>query len=240
VIENKRSMTKTQEGFGCEYQVHNEMVNEAKKLFKEAELSDSEREKKTKEIAKEIMKASVETSDIEIFLRKVVDMGSKYLEVKSFSIFLLDKVKEKEGGKALRIADGSGESGYKLKEDMVKYYVPVRQPFTKEEREEKNNLKEFTENLENDRDFKFSWNERKRLIENKMLPMGITACVVHSGDIANCNLRLKDNKVLDEVVCHEEWRGMAEPEIKEVSGSIIEVPLKWGGEVRGLVKIGNH
>jgi len=233
-------MTKTQEGFGCEYQVQNEMLNEAKKLFKEAELSDSEREKKTKEIAKEIMKASVETSDIEIFLRKVVDMGSKYLEVKSFSIFLLDKVKEKEGGKALRIADGSGESGYKLKEDMVKYYVPVRPPFTKEEREEKNKMKEFTENLEKDRDFKFSWKERKRLIENKMLPMGITACVAHSGGIANCSLRLKDNKVLDEVVCHEEWRGMAEPEIKEVSGSIIEVPLKWGGEVRGLVKIGNH
>lgn len=233
-------MTKTQEGFGCEYQVHNEMLNEAEKLFKEAELSDSEREKKTKEIAKEIMKASVETSDIELFLRKVVDMGSKYLEVKSFSIFLLDEAREREGGKALRIADGSGESGYKLKEDRVKYYVPVRPPFTKEEREEKNNLKEFTENLEKDRDFKFSWKERKRLIENKMLPMGITACVVHSGDIANCSLRLKDNKVLDEVVCHEEWRGMAEPEIKEVSGSIIEVPLKWGGEVRGLVKIGNH
>lgn len=232
-------MTKTQEGFGCEYQVHNEMLNEAKKLFKEAELSDSERDEKTKEIAKEIMKVSVETSDIEIFLRKVVDMGSKYLEVKSFSIFLLDEAKEKEGGKALRIADSSGESGYKLKEDRVKYYVPVRPPFTKEEREEKNNLKEFTENLEKDRDFKFSWKERKRLIENKMLPMGITACVVHSGDIANCSLRLKDNKVLDEVVCHEEWRGMAEPEIKEVSGSIIGVPLKWGGEVRGLVKIGN-
>lgn len=233
-------MSKAQEGYECEYQVQNEMLNDAKKLFVEAELSDSEREEKIKEIAKEIMKVSVETSDIEIFLRKVVDMGSKYLEVKSFSIFLLDEAKEKEGGKALRIADSSGESGYKLKEDMAKYYVPVRQPFTKEEREEKNKMKEFTENLEKDRDSKFSWKEQKRLIENKMLPMGITACVVHSGDIVNCSLRLKGNKVLDDVVCHEEWRGMAEPETKQVSGSIIEVPLKWGGEVRGLVKIGNH
>lgn len=233
-------MCKAQEGYECEYQVQNEVLNDAKKLFVEAELSDSEREEKIKEIAKEIMKVSVETSDIEIFLRKVVDMGSKYLEVKSFSIFLLDEAKEKEGGKALRIADSSGESGYKLKEDMAKYYVPVRQPFTKEEREEKNKMKEFTENLEKDRDFKFSWKEQKRLIENKMLPLGITACVVHSGDIVNCSLRLKDNKVLDDVVCHEEWRGMAEPETKQVSGSIIEVPLKWGGEVRGLVKIGNH
>ncbi len=154
-------MCKAQEGYECEYQVQNEMLDDAKKLFREAELSDSEREERTKEIAKEIMKVSVETSDIEIFLRKVVDMGSKYLEVKSFSIFLLDEAKEKEGGKALRIADSSGESSYKLKEDMAKYYVPVRPPFTKEEREEKNKMKEFTENLEKDRDSKFSWKEQK-------------------------------------------------------------------------------
>jgi flagellar biosynthesis protein FliP len=62
-------MSKAQEGYECEYQVQNEMLNDAKKLFVEAELSDSEREEKIKEIAKEIMKASVETSDIEIFLR---------------------------------------------------------------------------------------------------------------------------------------------------------------------------
>ncbi len=146
-------------------------------------------EEKIKEIAKEILKASVETSDIERFLRKVVDMGSKCLETMSF--FLLDEAKEKEGGRALRIADGSGELGYKLKDDMAKYYVPVRPPFTKEKREKKNGMNEFTENLGKDRGREFSWEERKKLIEDEMLPMGITACVVRSGDITNCSLRLQ-------------------------------------------------
>jgi hypothetical protein len=48
---------------------------------------------------------------------------------------------------------------------------PHLQKKKEKRREEKNSLKEFTENLEKDRESKFSWKERKRLIKGEKIRM---------------------------------------------------------------------
>ena len=87
-------MSKAQEGYECEYQVQNEMLNDAKKLFVEAELSDSEREEKIKEIANYALKLSNEyigiIEDLERF-ESLLRMDIRYRDhfIHQFQVFLL-------------------------------------------------------------------------------------------------------------------------------------------------------
>jgi hypothetical protein len=221
-----------------EYKIPDNKVSSVKSFLKEASLNDDQYNEKLEGITKSILR--LHQTDIEEFLDKVVEEGKKYLDTKSCCVFLLEKSEKGNRGKAnvsegnaLRIASGCGDIGVVLKYIRAKYYVPKRNVWSKQDREKRESDSKFIEYIKN----RHTWEEHKNLVDKGDLPMGITAYTVKqcSSNAVICSLTFEETekKIVDEVISHPEWPGLAEQEMREACTSIIEVPLKWGEECWG-------
>ncbi|MBI4684475.1 MAG: hypothetical protein HY755_04690 [Nitrospirae bacterium] len=173
-----------------------------------------------KQIMEKVLSASIGKIELKNFLDVVVEIGSKKLEAKSCSIFLLV-----DGQGTLEIVAGSGDIGRKLTEAEAKYCVPERNPLSQKPEET------YVYN---------TWEEEKKLIEEGKLGMGITAWVVKTGESVRYGGR-------DEFEKHPEHRGKFEKTQNEECQSIVEVPLyfkkdknkKGRAKADGVIKVEN-
>jgi len=197
--------------------------NQAGMVIKSAKLSSTR-----KDIIKSILQLSLKGNELDELLNEVVKIGKEYLDSKSCTIFLLDDDKE-----TLRIRAGAGEIGKNLMKLNARYYVPKRGPFESLKERRSNVDEECIKNIE-----KYDWETRKNLVEERKLPMGITAYVVRADDHRGEEILLPyDGK---EVRNHLEWLGRYEPAQGEICTSIVEIPLIFRGNAEGVIKIENH
>ena len=182
------------------------------------------------DIIEDILKISSEEYDLEKLLKEIAKIGKNHLEVKSCAIFLLEA-----DNKTLRIRAGEGEDiGEKLMASNATYYVPDRPSFKDlEERRSKINGNLMRKKRKEELLSPNKWENRKKLIKDGKLPMGITAWIIKE----------KKPRLLsgDEVRNHPEWFGGYEKKQGEECMSLVEIPLIFSdGNVGGIIKIENH
>jgi pyruvate kinase len=179
-----------------------------------------------------IIEKSYDRPTLEDFLREIAVTAERTLDAQCCSIFLLDE----NDTTMLRVREASGELGKRLRSARSSYYIPTKRDAFDTGEERAASVKEDAIQAYRDgelRDANGELNERgKRLIGVGDLPMGITACVVKTGQSV-CRHGQDVRK-------HPEWLGGYEANMGEICTSIMEVPLKVAGDILGVIKIENH
>ncbi|MGC1122730.1 MAG: GAF domain-containing protein [Candidatus Methanofastidiosia archaeon] len=224
-------------------------------MMEQAIMEEDDYQDRIKGMIKQIIQAAFKSKQLDIFLDEIVKIGAEKTEAKSCVIFLLEEPRNGKKGN-LCIYAASGKVGKTLETKKAWYYVPERELFTGENTGRKKTsdylkkYKDATQKTES-RNQRKSANEESEqkekslmdiiaerndniesLVENRELPMGITASIVKNEESMG---PLNG----EEVRKHPEWRGSYEGD-HEICTSLVEVPLKTEKKIVGMIKIENH